>query len=141
MWMKSHASHAMNPVSRILLPISAMAENREIVAMEPLSKYLNGCCGAFSSDSRALTSLAAYFPPWIATWATPGRWSRLIMSPTTNTSGWPGSVRSGFTEIRPARSTGAPVWSLRTFPSGLACTPAAHTLVVAGMRRWVPPTA
>ena len=30
------------------------------------------------------------------------------MSPTTKTSGWPGSVRSGFTPIRPARSSEAP---------------------------------
>ena len=52
------------------------------------------------------------------------------MSPTTNTSGWPGSVRSGFTLIRPARSTGAPDCSPSSLPSGLACTPAAHTLVV-----------
>ena len=37
--------------------------------------------------SRRLISVAAYFAPWIATCATPGRWSRLIMSPTTNTSG------------------------------------------------------
>ena len=68
-------------------PISATARNREMVAMLPLSKYLNGRCGALSFDSRDLISLAAYLPPWIATCATPGRWSRLIMSPTTNTSG------------------------------------------------------
>ena len=37
MWMKSHASQATKPVSRTL-PISAIAENREIVAIEPLSK-------------------------------------------------------------------------------------------------------
>ena len=63
--------------------------------MLPLSKYLNGRCGASPSESRALISLAAYLPPWMATCATPGRWSRLIMSPTTNTSGWPGQRQVG----------------------------------------------
>ena len=56
------------------------------------------------------------------------------MSPTTNTSGWPGSVRSGLTLIRPARSSGAPVCSDRVRPSGLACTPAAQILVTVSIR-------
>ena len=97
----------MTPVSRSL-PTIATARNRLMIAIEPLSKYLNGGCGALPL-SRPSISLAAYFAPWMATWATPGRWSRVIMSPTTNTSGWPGSVRSGLTAIRPARSSGAPV--------------------------------
>ena len=56
------------------------------------------------------------------------------MSPTTKTSGWPGSVRSGLTPMRPARSSGAPVCSARVLPSGLACTPAAQILVTVLMR-------
>ena len=56
------------------------------------------------------------------------------MSPTTNTSGWPGSVRSGLTPIRPARSSGAPDCSASVLPSGLACTPAAQILVTATIR-------
>ena len=115
------------------LPIMATALKRLMIAIEPLSKYLNGGCGAFPR-SRPSISLAAYFAPWIATCATPGRSSRAIMSPTTNTSGWPGSVRSGLTAIRPARSSGAPVCSDRVRASALAWTPAAQILVTALIR-------
>jgi len=41
-----------------------------MTAISPLSKYLNG--GRVRPARRALMSLAAYFPPWMATWATPG---------------------------------------------------------------------
>src|SRR3954453_9653146 len=126
----------MNPLSRTL-PIVATALNREIVAIEPLSKYLNAGCGALPLIRRSIC-LAAYRAPWMATCATPGRWSREIMSPTTNTSGCPGSVRSGLTEIRPDRSSAAPVCSDSVRPRPLAWTPAAHTLVTASMRRRVP---
>jgi hypothetical protein len=68
------------------LPTIATARNRLIVAIDPLSKYLNGFCGGFPL-SRPSMVLAAYLAPWIATWATPGRLSRAIMSPTTKTSG------------------------------------------------------
>ena len=61
----------MKPVSR-RLPIIATARNRLMIAIEPLSKYLNGFCGALPL-SRPSISLAAYFAPWIATWATPGQ--------------------------------------------------------------------
>src|ERR671928_153344 len=74
----------------------------------------------------------------MATWATPGSRSRLIMSPTTCTSGWPGRVRSGWTATRPARSTSAPDCSPSSRPSGLACTPAAQIFVAAWIRRVVP---
>ncbi len=83
----------MKPVSRIL-PIRATALKRLIVAIEPLSKYLNGGCGGLPSIRRSI-DLAAYLAPWMATWATPGRLSRAIMSPTTNTSGWPGQGQVG----------------------------------------------
>src|SRR5215213_4989508 len=60
----------------------------------------------------------------MATSQTPGRPSRLTMSPTAKTSGWPGIVRSGSTEMRPARSTSAPVASARALASGDALGPA-----------------
>ena len=56
------------------------------------------------------------------------------MSPTANTSGWPGSVRSGSVAMRPARSTSAPLCSASIAASGEACTPAAQTTVRAAMR-------
>src|SRR5437763_1449443 len=51
--------------------------------------------------------LAACRPSWMATGATPGSglppWCRnAARSPITNTSGWPGTVRSGSTRTRPA---------------------------------------
>ena len=118
-------------------PMAATAENREIVAMLPLSKYLNGCpvrCPA----SRCLICPATCLPPCIATWATPGRLSSAIMSPTTNTSGCPGRLRSGLTLTRPARSTSASLCSASCWPSGEALTPAAHTLQRDRIRRSVP---
>ena len=83
-------------------------------------------------------TLAAYEPPWIAPWATPGvGWSGFhgstAASPTTKISGWPGMVRSGSTTIRPDRSVGAPVASA-TFRTKLdARMPAAHSTVRAGI--------
>ena len=71
---------------------------------------------------------AAKRADWMAPWATPGTPGTLIMSPSTKISGWPGSVRSLPTTTRPERSTSAPVASASSFPSSLACTPAAHTL-------------
>ena len=62
------------------------------------------------------------------------------MSPTTYTSGWPGRVRSAFTEIRPALSIAAPVCSASWRPSGEACTPAAQTTHRLAIRE-VPPWA
>ena len=54
------------------------------------------------------------------------------MSPSAKTSGWPGSVRSGSTVTRPARSSSAPV-SSPSWPARLeAVTPAAQTTVRAG---------
>ena len=50
------------------------------------------------------------------------------MSPIAKISGWPGTVRSGSTSKRPARSAGAP--AIR--PPGEACTPAAQRMVLAG---------
>ena len=56
------------------------------------------------------------------------------MSPTTNTSGKPGSEQSGSTGTRPARSTATPAWSARCLPRVEAATPAAHTIVRASVR-------
>ena len=50
------------------------------------------------------------------------------MSPTTQTCGLSGTVRSGNTFTRPARSISAPDCAARSRPSGLAATPADHTL-------------
>lgn len=54
MWMKSHASHAMKPC--ILMPrASAIARERPMVAIEPLSKYENASRGGrpvLSSSQR-----------------------------------------------------------------------------------------
>ena len=52
-------------------------------------------------------------PPWIAGWATcgsgaPSRPGAAAMSPIANTSGWPGSERSGSTTRRPPRPVGVP---------------------------------
>src|ERR1035438_2972987 len=52
----------------------------------------------------------------------------------TKISGWPGTVRSGSTITRPARSSGAPVRWETIFPNSEASTPAAHSTVFAGMR-------
>ena len=54
------------------------------------------------------------------------------MSPTTSTSGWPGSVRSPRTRSRPASSTLTPAASASAPASGDAATPAAHSTVRAG---------
>src|SRR5258708_37784339 len=88
----------------------ATAAARPMTAMSPLSKYLNG--GRVRPARRALMSLAAYFPPWMATWATPGRgWPfasyEIAKSPRTKISGWLGTVRSGLTLRRPDRSVSA----------------------------------
>ena len=51
------------------------------------------------------------------------------MSPSTNTSGWPGSVRSRLHATRPTRSRGAPDARARVAASGDAETPAAQMIV------------
>ncbi len=61
------------------------------------------------------------------------------MSPSANTSGWPGSVRSGSTVIRPARSSSAPVSSPSLVASSEAVTPAAQITVRARTRSVPPP--
>ena len=60
----NHASHAMKPPNSSL-PTWATALNREIVAMLPLSKYLNGARSAGSSRpaSSRLISLVTYLAP------------------------------------------------------------------------------
>ena len=77
---------------------------------------------------------AACWPDWIATCATPGSESRLIRSPTTKISGCPGTLVSGATTTRPARSVSAPVRAATRRPNELASTPAAHKIVSAAMR-------
>ena len=81
----------------------------------------------------------------MATGATPGRdctpppaLRTAAMSPSAMTSGWPGSVRSGSTVTRPARSTSAPAASPSIPASPEARTPAAHTTVRAAIRSLEP---
>ena len=77
-----------------------------------------------------MISLAAYFgrPGW-RPGRRPGRLSSEIMSPTTNTSGWPGQRQVGLhRDPAGAVDLGAGLLGERR-PSGLACTPAAQTLV------------
>src|SRR4028118_1814802 len=58
--------------SNFMFLMSATAENREMVAMLPLSRYRNGPRGALPARRREIWS-AASRPPWTATWATAGR--------------------------------------------------------------------
>jgi len=59
----SHANQAMNQLNSNG-PIWATAENRETVAIEPLSKYWNGSRSAgFAPASSALIVVAAYLAP------------------------------------------------------------------------------
>ena len=88
---------------------------------------------AFVAPEATAIVFAACRLPCIATSATPGSLSSVTMSPTTNTSGCPGSVRSGSAAMRPAWSTSAPVAAASCAASGDACTPAAHTTVCAAM--------
>ena len=61
------------------------------------------------------------------------------MSPTTKTFGCPFTVRSGSTTTRPARSTSVPSHCAAIIsPSGLAWTPADHTLQAQLTRRSSP---
>ena len=75
----------------------------------------------------------------MATSATPGRPSSVAMSPTANTSGCPGSERSGSTAMRPARSTSAPLAAASLAARGDAWTPAAQMAVRASIRDVAPP--
>ena len=53
-----------------------------------------------------------------------------IMSPTTNTSGWPGSVQSASRLTCPERWASPPVRCASNPPRAMPATPAAHTLAV-----------
>ena len=59
----SHISQAMKPLNSSG-PILATAENRDTVAMEPLSKYWNGSrCAGSAPASSPLIVLATYLAP------------------------------------------------------------------------------
>ena len=62
----------------------------------------------------------------------------MIMSPIANTSGCPGTVRSGSTSSLPAPSTPPSEASASKRASGDACTPAAQTITQAGIVSSVP---
>ena len=56
------------------------------------------------------------------------------MSPTAKISGWPGTVQSGLTSSRPARSVAAPVALASCVDSDGAATPAAVIFFIDSMR-------
>src|SRR5689334_1187921 len=100
MWIPAHKSHAVNPEKRACLR-SATANVRPTIAIFPLSQYQNAF-GDCSLLTRRRMRLATYFPPWIATCATPGSNSGFLLliptrhrvlvviaavSPTANTFG------------------------------------------------------
>jgi hypothetical protein len=71
-------------------------------------------------DGQLYHGVPAEWPVCMATSATPGSLSRLIMSPITRISGWPGMVRFLSTHRRPARSCSAPV-ALATSAASAGC--------------------
>ncbi len=118
---------------------STTARNRAIVAIVPRSRYRNGLGSVRADGARSCAprgGRSAWRPPPRRV----GR-SRPIRSPTTNSSGYPGSEQSGSTATRPARSTSAPARSASIRPSGEACTPAAQIFVRASMRPGPSPVA
>ena len=94
--------------------------------------------GRLSRHAAGGRSCAACSPCCMATSATPGSRSRLVMSPMANTSGCFGRVQSGRVSIRPARSQTAPDASASRRASGEACTPAAQITVRAAIRSGPP---
>src|SRR5579859_4248259 len=105
-----------------------------MVARFPTFLYLNGSRLSLP-DIRALILLATYAPSSFAADASPGTGVpsgliALAVSPITNTFSWLGIVSLGPTIARPARSAGEP--SQRA--AGEAATPAAQTIVRAGIR-------
>ena len=132
--MKSQAIHATKPESR-RPPVWATALARPMVAMLPLSRYLNGAGGPASPLSRFAMRAETYSPCCMATGARPGSALpsgvlKLARSPSTKMSGRLPTVQSEFTWTRPARSVSTPptAWA-SSLPSPDAFTPAAHTMV------------
>ena len=116
--------------------MSVTPRSRPMTATSPWLLYRYGLIGC--PRSRARRAFAAYVPPWMPPWATPGvarsffhGWT--AASPTTKTSGWPGIVRSGPTRTRPLRSVSAPVAAATLRPKDEASTPAAQSTV----RAWI----
>ena len=138
MWMPSHISQPRNPLAwnrpkRDDRPASGDVRGRAEVAVA--ERFLLGRSAArpgAGSAGRHRTRSASPIS------ATPGRCCRLIMSPTTEISGWPGSVRSGWTLIRPARSCSAPVFFASRSARAGAAMPAVHSTVAASYRLIVP---
>ena len=118
--------------------MAATAENREMVAMLPLSKYLKGWPvgsprqPALDLPGHVLAALHGDLGD-----ARAGCSARSCRRPRTPRDA-PGRLRSSFTFTRPARSTSASLCSASCWPSGEALTPAAHTLQRDRIRRSVP---
>ena len=92
MWTKIHTTQPGKPLRRSPRTLT-MALKRPMAAALPRSRYLKGTLSR--PFSRRLIVLAACRPPCMATSQTPGRLLRVAMSPTANTSGCPGRLRSG----------------------------------------------
>ncbi len=134
-WTNIQTTQPGKPLSRSPRTLT-MALNRPTAAALPRSRYLKAT--ASLPSRRRLMVLAAWRPPCMATSQTPGRSWSVAMSPTANTSGWPGRVRSSATAIRPARSVSAPVASASRPASGDAWTPAAQMTVAHSIRAFSP---
>ena len=113
------AAHRAEAADGRHTPEIAVAERRRaVLAAEPAGDRVRRVQTALASRPRRR----------------PAGCSSVTMSPTTNTSGCPGRVRSGSTAMWPLRSTSAPVADASCAASGDACTPAAQTTVCASMR-------
>jgi len=104
------------------------ADRRPIVAMMPLSWYVNGSVACLPSSLTIWA--AACRPIWIAGWASCGVGSSgfTAMSPAAKIRSWPRTRRSGPTTMRPFLPCGRP----QAATPGPAATPAAHTVMSLG---------
>src|SRR5262245_22116350 len=114
------ANWAAVPLSVRPPSIWTTAARRPIVAIVPLSRYLNGLA-TLPAMRRAIVSPACS-PDWSATEPSCGRtcfsFASVIaaMSPRAYTSGWSGRVRSGPTPMRSPRSSSIPSERTSSFP-------------------------
>src|SRR5258705_323704 len=100
-----------------------------MVAINPLSQYLNGWVGSPAKPREICCATCS--PDCIATEPSCGRTfpseATSPISPTTKISGCSGTLKSGFSLMRPPRPCGNP----RISASGFAFTPAAQISVCA----------
>jgi len=138
----SHASQAMKPLNSNL-PTCATALYFDTVAIEPLSKYLNGSRGlGVVPCSRALTlvldDLGDVLGALDGALRHAGHAFHEGHVAHDEHVRVPGDRQVGVDLTRPARSISVSDCSASSLPSGLADTPADHTLHADSMRRIVP---